>query len=152
MQATRFYAPAHEAGVLKDYLKALRHLLVGAIALIVVPSAFLCLCLALTGQSMWVGLGVSAVCFAIFSGFNSLLSGIQNAARQRIVVAIHQGLASWGRFFLAAVMVVCLGDTSTVAMVGYAFAILIVLASQFFFFPTNSTAIRAQFKFGIRCL
>lgn len=132
--AIRFYAPAREADALRGYLSAVGHLVLRATGGIVLAAFVLCLGLALAGQSRWIGLSAAAVCFALLTGYNSVLNGIQNAARQRAIVALHQGFASWGRFLLAAGLVLWLGANSTVAMTGYGLAILIVLISQVWFF------------------
>jgi O-antigen/teichoic acid export membrane protein len=70
----------------------------------------------------------------LFSGNNSILNGIQNAARQRTIVALHQGMETWARFLAAAGLMLFLGATSTVAMVGYSVGIVLVLGSQYAFF------------------
>ncbi len=132
--ATRFFAPSQEAGSLQGCLTAVRTLAVQATGLIVLAALALCLALLFLGQSAWVGLVLAAVFFALLSGYNAILSGMQNAARQRAVVALHQGLASWGRFLLAAGMIVWLGAGSAAAMLGYALAVLVVVASQAWFF------------------
>lgn len=132
--AMRFFAPAREAGALQSYLAAVKRLLLeasgttGALAFVVI------LILGVIGQRKWVGLVLAATLFALLSGYNSVLNGMQNAARQRAIVALHHGLATWGRFLLAAGMVLWLGDGATVAMLGYAAAMVIVLGSQDWFF------------------
>jgi len=88
----------------------------------------------ITRHAEWIGLAASALAFALLSGYNSILNGIQNAARQRSIVALHQGMESWGRFLTAAGLMVLLGATSAVAMVGYSMAIALVLGSQYAFF------------------
>lgn len=131
---TRFFAPACEARTLPAYLAVVKTLVLQATGLISLAAIVLCLGLLVTGQSGWIGLALAAACFGLLSGYNSVLSGMQNAARQRAVVALHQALASWGRFLLAAGMVVWLGNGSTMAMLGYSLAVLIVLVSQGWFF------------------
>jgi O-antigen/teichoic acid export membrane protein len=132
--ATRFFAPAREAGTLGSYLIAVKDLLLRATGGVILIASVLCLGFVALGRAEWIGLGLAALCFALLSGYNGVLNGMQNAARQRAVVALHQGLASWARFLLAAGFVVWLGGRSTTAMLGYALAILIVLASQGWFF------------------
>ena len=58
------------------------------------------------------------------------------------MVALHQTLESWGRFLVAAALVVWLGATSIVAIIGYIVAMVGVIASQLRFLPkvTRSTA------------
>jgi O-antigen/teichoic acid export membrane protein len=132
--ATRFFAPAREAGTLRSYLAAVRSLLVRATGEILLLGFILCAGLTVAGRPQWITLGLAALCFALLSGYNAVLSGIQNAARQRAVVALHQALASWSRFLLAAGMVLWLGASSTLAMLGYALAMALVLTSQGWFF------------------
>jgi len=71
-----------------------------------------------------------ALLFAILSGYNSLLNAIQNAARQRIIVALHRAAESWLKFIFAAGILLWLGASSTVALAGYSLAIVFVLISQ----------------------
>lgn len=132
--ATRFFAPAREADALWSYLAAVKTLLVQATGGVLLLAVVLCLGLVATGHSQWIGLALAAMLFALLSGYNSVLNGVQNAARQRAIVALHHGLATWGRFLLAAALVLWVGASSTFAMLGYAAAMLIVLASQSWFF------------------
>ncbi len=59
------------------------------------------------------------------------------------MVALHQGIESWARYLIAAGLMVLLGATSIVAMVGYAMGVVLVLGSQYLFFrkivPKNVT-------------
>ncbi len=132
--ATRFFAPAREAGALRSYLAAVKGLLVQATGGIALFALVLCVGLAATGYGKWTALALAAVLFALLSGYNSVLNGVQNAARQRAIVALHHGLATWGRFLLAAGMVLWLGGGGTMAMLGYTGAILLALLSQSWFF------------------
>gem|GEM_PF-308795 len=132
--AMRFFAPAREAGALQSYLAAVKRLLLEASGTTGALAFVLILILGVTGQRKWVGLVLAATLFALLSGYNSVLNGMQNAARQRAIVALHHALATWGRFLLAAGLVLWLGDGATVAMLGYAAAIVLALLSQSWFF------------------
>lgn len=132
--ATRFFSPAREADALRSYLAAVKSLLVQATGGVLLLALVLCLGLVATGHSQWIGLALAAMFFSLLSGYNSVLNGMQNAARQRAIVALHHGLATWGRFLLAAALVLWVGASSTFAMLGYAGAMIIVLASQGWFF------------------
>lgn len=131
---TRFFSPAKEQGDLSGYLKAVRQWLLYATGLIIIVILFTIFGLLIVGRTEWITLATAALIFAILSGCNSILSGIQNAARQRSVVALHRGLESWGRFLVAAGFMVLLGATSEAAMIGYAVAVILVLGSQYIFF------------------
>ena len=131
--AMRWYAPANETDSLRAYLRGLLHLLLAATGLILGTNLMMSVVLATTGRTQWLGLGLGAIGFAVVSGGNAILDGIQSAARQRVVVAWHQGFASWSRFLLAVGVMLVLGATSTVAMWGYTLASLMVLGSQLWF-------------------
>ncbi len=131
---TRFYAPAFEQSDLHGYLKAVRRLLFIATGIIVVMLAFAVFALIVVKRTDWILIATASFVFAIFSGYNSILSGVQNAARQRSLVALFQGLDPWTRFLIAAVLLLCLGASSFVAMVGYVFASVLIFVSQYLFF------------------
>lgn len=132
--AGRFFASAREKNELTSFLTVLRKFFVQATGIVLLIVVVVCLLLLLTGQSKWLWLAITAFGFALLSGYNSILDGMQNADRQRLIVAWHQALASWGRFLIAVGMVLWLGATSTVAMLGYGLATLLVLGSQWWFF------------------
>jgi O-antigen/teichoic acid export membrane protein len=132
--ATRFYTPAAEAGDLTGYLAAVRRMVVSATGWIILGGLLSIVGLVITRHAEWIGLAASALVFALFSGYNSILNGIQNAARQRTIVALHLGMETWARFLAAAGLMFLLGATSTVAMVGYSVGIVLVLGSQYAFF------------------
>ena len=129
----RFYSIAAEKGDLRGYLKASRRLMgyatlaIGAIALA------LMLGLIWTHQVKWLGLTAAVLVFSVLSGFNSCLSGVQNAARQRSIVALHSGLDAWLKIGLAVGVMLWLGTSSAAVVIGYALSALLVTASQLFF-------------------
>lgn len=131
---TRFYAPAQERGDLGSYLSAVRGLVLAATAVIVMMILLAGAGLLLAGRMEWIAIASAALIFAGLSGYNAILSGIQNAARQRAIVALHQGIESWARFLLAAALLLWLGATSAVAMAGFALGVTLVLGSQYMFF------------------
>ena len=131
---TRFYAPAQERGDLASYLSAVRGLVLAATAVIAIMILLAGAGLLIAGRKEWIAIAGAALILAGLSGCNAILSGIQNAARQRAVVALHQGIEPWARFLLAAALLLWLGATSTVAMAGYALAVTLVLGSQYVFF------------------
>jgi O-antigen/teichoic acid export membrane protein len=130
----RFYAPAMERGELGGYLEAVRRLMLSANILL----AFLLLLgifgLVIAGETRLITIAVAALLLSLFSGLNSIFGGMQNAARHRSVVALHQGVEPWVRFLAAAGLIILLGATSTMAMIGYALALLLVITSQYIFF------------------
>ncbi|KAF0188963.1 MAG: hypothetical protein FD168_1182 [Desulfobulbaceae bacterium] len=130
---TRYYAPAVEQSDIGGYLYAVRRLVVLATAVIILLVFLLSAGLLTAGYITYIGITIAALVFAALSGYNAILSGIQNAARQRSTVALHQGLESWARFLGAAGLIVWLGASSAAAMAGYAIAAMLVFVSQSFF-------------------
>jgi O-antigen/teichoic acid export membrane protein len=127
----RFFSPAQEAGELAAYLKAARSLVAQATVLVALIGALLAFGLWYWGQARWLPLLFLAFCFALFSGYGAALEGIQNAARQRLVVAWHQSLGQWLRFALALALVLLFGAASSMVMLGYVLASVLILISQF---------------------
>jgi O-antigen/teichoic acid export membrane protein len=128
--AERFFASYAEHRRLPELLHGVFRLTTGASALTCVGGfAFAGLC-ALTGSPQWVPLVLAASAFAVLSGWERILDGIQNAARARAIVAWHQGLRQWLRPAAAAVVLRLYSSTSSVALAGFAIASLGVLASQ----------------------
>ncbi|MBE0625140.1 MAG: hypothetical protein IH606_10050 [Burkholderiales bacterium] len=131
---TRFYAPALERDDLGGYLRAVRRLVLAATGLILLMVLIAVAGLLSAGRTQWIGIATAALAFATLSGYNAILNGIQNAARQRAIVALHQGLESWLRFLVAAGLLLWLGASSAAAMAGYAIAVVLILGSQYVFF------------------
>lgn len=130
----RFYAPAVEQGDLGGYLNAVKKLVLYATALILLLAVIACVGLIASGKNQWITISVSALAFAILSGYRANLGSIQTAARQRAIVALHQGAEPLLRSLVAAGLIVWLGMSSVVAMMGYAIAALLMLGSQTYFF------------------
>jgi O-antigen/teichoic acid export membrane protein len=130
----RFFAAAAERGRQAAFFRAIGGLMARATAVLGAGAALLVVLLAATGRSAWAALAALALLFALMSGYCSALDGLQNAARHRRIVAWHDGIAPWLRFFTAVALVRIFGPTSWVAMLGYAAATALVLASQTAFF------------------
>jgi O-antigen/teichoic acid export membrane protein len=130
----RFYAPAVEQGDLGGYLNAVKKLVLYATGIIILLAVLAVVGLMIAGQTQWAAITTSALVFAILSGYSANLSGVQMAARQRAIVALHQGIDPLLRSLVAAGLLLWLGMSSTVAMLGYAIAALLILGSQTYFF------------------
>jgi O-antigen/teichoic acid export membrane protein len=130
----RFYALAEETGELGPYFISVARLTVsGGVAVSLLAALAILGVTSLTHATL-VPLLVVTIVFAIVSGVGSIMDGIQNAARHRSVVALHQGVASWLRFLCAVWLVSVFGIKSTIAMWGYCVGSFLVTASQAFFF------------------
>lgn len=130
---TRYFSPAEEHGDLDAYLQ-------GSLQLLKKGSVFLggLLVVLLTGMvargyQRWISIALGAFVLALLTGYNSALNGIQNAARQRVVVAWHQGIQQWLRFLAALALIGIAGPESSSAIWGFALAVGLVLISQMIF-------------------
>ena len=130
----RFFAPATEAGELHAYLKGGRRMLTRATFVLLSFGGLLELVLLKTEQARWTGLMIAALLYSLLSGYNSAMDGVQNAARQRAVVAWHQGIGQWVRFSWALLLITGFGARSSTAMLGYAIGSALMLGSQIVFF------------------
>lgn len=130
----RFFGPAQEAGQLRAFWGAVRRLSAVAVLGIGVAGGLVLIVLGLLEESRWIGLAAAAFLFAVLLGFCTILDAMQNAARQRVVVAFHDGIAVWLRFFTAILLIRLFRSSSTAAMSGYAAASALVLFSQAAFF------------------
>ncbi len=132
--ATRFWSPAESEKAQPEYVATVRRLTVGAAAGVFAAGGLASVLLWAADQKFWSVMTILACGFAMLRGVNSVLGGMQNAARQRIVVALHQGGEVWLRFLLAALLVTLTTSSGIVAMSGFLLAMLGIVASQVFFF------------------
>ena len=129
----RFYSIAAEKNDLSGYLHASRRLMGYATSAVVAIALALMAGMFWLGYSQWMGLAATALVLSVLSGYNASLSGIQNAARQRSIVAFHGGLDAWLKILLAVGVMLWLGSSSTAVVMGYALSSLLVTGSQLFF-------------------
>lgn len=129
----RFYSIAAEKGDLKGYLYASCRLMGYATLGIGFLAIMLMSVLCIAGESQWLGLTVVVLAFSLLTGYNSALNGIQNAARQRAIAALHGGMNAWLKIGLAVGAILWLGTSSTAVVIGYSVSALLVTGSQLFF-------------------
>lgn len=129
----RFYSIASEKGDLAGYFNASRRLLGYATVAVVAIAVVLLPGLAWMDRTHWLGLAAAALVFAVLSGANSCLNGVQNAARQRQIVALHAAMDAWLKIALAVAVILLLGRSSTAVVTGFGLSALVVTASQLVF-------------------
>lgn len=129
----RYYAIAAEANDLDGYLRNARTLLLYSTLTAIALGVLILTSIQWFGDAKWLGLAGATLVFAILSGYNSALSGIQNAARQRAIVALHGGMNAWLKIFFAVAVMAWLGTTSEAAVVAYAISMFVVTISQLLF-------------------
>ena len=129
----RYYSIAAECGDLSGYLKSALRLMGHATTAVGLISLVLITGLLWAEKIQWLGLTAGVLVFSVLSGYNASLSGVQNAARQRSIVALHSGLNAWLKIGLAVFVMLIFGNSSMSVVVGYALSALLVTVSQLFF-------------------
>jgi len=136
----RFFAPAYGEGRLNLFIKAVKLLLTKGTAIIIIIAVISTIGLFVFGYTKWLWLFPLAFIYSLFSGYNIILDYIQNAARQRKIVALHQGIEQWLHFFIPVGLIVLWGHYSSIVMFGFIIASVIILVSQLRFFQSKIAA------------
>lgn len=129
----RFFAPMQEAHKLPAFFRAVLVLLTQASGVVLLFAVLSALGLWAIGEGRWVLVVLLAFLLSLVYGYNGAMDGIQNAARHRIVVAWHDGIGQWARVVMAIFVIVLLGSSGTVALLGYTLGAAVVIASQLVF-------------------
>lgn len=134
----RFYSVANEKNEISPFLQAVKKTTFQSSFISFLILGGILLSFLLKGWGQYIGLIIFSFLFMLLSSYNTFLDNLQNAARQRIIVAWHQGIGSWLKYFIAIILIGYLGSSSTVAMGGFMLSALLVFGSQSWFF-TKST-------------
>lgn len=126
----RFYSIATEKDDLRGYISdSIKLTGLGTLVVIAVGGLTIIL-FSTTGYSQWSVLAGAVLLFALLSAYNNSLNGLQNAARQRIIVAIHSGLFEWLKILLIMSAAVIWELSITLVIVSYIAASLLTIISQ----------------------
>lgn len=96
------------------------------------------------GVTTWLldgewGLIVLLSClFGVAAGINASFNALQNAVRQRQIVALHQGADVWLRIGLSVVLVYYFRNSGWCALLGYLLGTVLVTVSQRYFALRNA--------------
>lgn len=129
----RFYSIAERSSDIRGYLVASCHQMGLGVSCVLLVGIILIIGLAFLDGTRNVGFAVSLLLFAIVSSCHSTLSGLQNAARQRALVAFHSGVNAWLKIGFAGLGIAMIGTTATAVVIGYMFAAFLVTVSQFLY-------------------
>src|SRR5262245_21673332 len=133
----RFHAPATENQQYQAFLLGGFKVIKQTTILLFVAAVLTGVGLQLFGKGNLIRMEAAVFLLIAISFFNSVLDGLQTAARRRVLVAWHQALAQWLRYVLAAGLCFFFAKDSFTAMMGYSLGILIVLVSQTLFFKAE---------------
>jgi O-antigen/teichoic acid export membrane protein len=129
----RYFAPAQESGELATYTRAIaRMFLAGTLALGLI-AALIAIFFAGTARLNLLPSLAAAGAFAWLSSANSMIDGIQNAARQRMIVALHQGVGAWLRLGIVVVVARYLTQNANSILWSYSAGYALLILSQVFF-------------------
>ncbi len=140
----RFYSIAVEKQDLVGYMYDTCRLLLYATVVAVLIILLLIIGLLWLGYTKWIALTVLVFVFSILNSYNSALSGIQNAARQRSIVAFHGGLDAWLKIGLVLLVMFCFGNSSMSVVIGYACSSFLIILSQLVFLRRTIFAQKQQ--------
>lgn len=140
----RYFAIAAENGGVKEYFVAANRMMSYSTLAAVGLSTLLISSLIFFEKIGTISLTLLAIIFAVLGNFNSNQNMIQNAARQRSVVALHSTLDAWLKVLFTTIFLIFFGVTAKVVIAAYITSLLIVLISQSIFikklvanFPTS---------------
>ena len=131
---TRFYFPAIEKKIFIGYFNSILELVSKVSTISFLLSIFIIVALYVLNKSEWTYIVALSSLYAIVTGVNSILNGIQNSARHRSIVALHQGMECWIRLLMAVYFFSIFGSLGGSLLLAYLGASTIVLFSQLIFF------------------
>lgn len=126
----RYYTVAADKGDTHQYFAATQRMMIYSTLAATGLSVLLLSGLGLMGRWYWMGMVAIAIVFSILGSYNATLSMIQNAARQRKVVALHSALDAWLKVIFAAALLAWTVKAVEVVIVGYILSLLLVIGSQ----------------------
>lgn len=129
----RYYVIAAEKDDLHGYLASSLRLLIYATIASLAIEFVVTMGLGWIGYSQWISIALAAMLLAILGGYNGTLNAIQNAARQRAIVAMHNGLDAWLKIGLAVALLHWFGTSSAAVILGFAASAFLVTLSQLIF-------------------
>jgi O-antigen/teichoic acid export membrane protein len=132
--ALRFYSIAQERGELLGLWHGLWFAMRLRLALAVACGAGVLVLLLAYGSWSLAALALPCVLLAVGTSLPGILDSIQNAARHRATVALHQAAGQWLRIGMAAALMLMVGFCPSVALWGFVIASALVLSSQWMFF------------------
>jgi O-antigen/teichoic acid export membrane protein len=140
----RYYTLAVERGDVQNYTADSRRLMAYGTAGTILLGVLLISGAIMAGHASWLWGLLLAIAFTQVSSYNATLSSIQNAARQRNIVAVHGAVDPWVKIGLIVAILSISKHTPEAVIFAYLFAAVLILASQLFFFSrlVNRTTCR----------
>lgn len=130
---SRYWSIADESGDLRAYIAAGRKMLAQGFTAVAIIGLLIVAGLKALGLESWIGLSIAAIMLSLASGLNGALNGIQTAARQRPVVALHCAAEAWLKIAMVLLSSAWFGPSSSVVIWSYAASAALVSLSQITF-------------------
>ena len=129
----RYFSTAVEDHKLHSYTRSILTMFAVGTFILAAISVALGVVFLATGHRPWLSTLPPAFAFAWISSASSMLDGIQNAARQRVIVAVHQGSGAWLRLAIVVAVARVVTTDSNSILWSYSAAYVLVIGSQLFF-------------------
>ena len=129
----RYYSIAVEKEDLDNYWESSKELYKYAALIVTIFGILFISILWGVNESQWIGIATATVALSLLNGYSGILNSIQNAARQRAIVACHGGLESWMKIIIAVGIIMCFGKNSMSVIIGYIISAGLVCTSQYLF-------------------
>lgn len=135
----RFWSTAVEKNRTKELFSAILFLLGGSSSIVFVITFVIYLLISILNfSSQWIALLIAASVFVFISGMSNTLDYIQQATRQRVIVAWHQLLGQWLRPLVIILLFSFFPLSNITAFWGYVLVVIIVFLSQIYFFVAKN--------------
>jgi len=127
---TRFYSIAAEKEDLGGYLHSTICFLFLILIVSIAIGLVMLTSLNIIGHSKWIPMVIASLIFSLFSSYNNIIRGIQNAARQRVIVALIDILDAWLKVGITFCVIYWLKISSTAVVIGYSIGSFFILFPQ----------------------
>ncbi len=131
---TRFYSVALHREDIPGFLNASLRLFFRITILLFFFSSLLIIILYYYNKYYWIKLSLPIILFSTLSGLNSALSNIQNAARQRSIVALHSSLDGALKILFSIILLKYFEKSAFSIVLAYIISVLFVSISQIIYF------------------
>lgn len=127
----RFFAVACSQKDLKGYLKASKKLVGYGILFILGFGFTVLISMSFTNLQNLVNILLITIFYTLFVSINSSLNSIQQASRQRSVVAIHTGLDAWLKIVFVIILTKYFGANTITILSSYVISLILIIISQY---------------------
>ena len=129
----RFYSIAAEKNQILQYFNSVKNILkkitISLLILIIVISVLL----TLIKKSEWLLCIIFSLIFSLFSGFDTVFTNIQNAARERKISSTFTAFGTFLKYSFAIILIYIFKPTTSNVLLGYTIALFVLLLIEYNF-------------------